>query len=427
MCKGMLCTAFSNGRSIRTVKTSRSVVSNWKNNSAEEVLRRALEVTRKQKYDCKPVEKDVLQQLAASSIEVGSCLGPAKFSALLAACASSSVRERKMWECFVRRGHDLLHDFDDRQLSSVACSIARSPLQGSEDAAVADLYSEISSELQRRISKAKPRTLANIVWAFARMQWQDPKLFESISVVAASFAGEFKIQELASTAWAYARIERLDEPLFNAIAEAAKPRLWQFNSQELSNTAWAFSRDPEFCPPLHPVMAAGSNISSSSNQTAAEAATSHPRSSQNDFLDALACAAAERSEDFSPQGLAATAVAFARIRKYHEDLLNGLISGAKCAAEADKFNPQELANFTWAFAQLCRYEKDLFESISKAAISKMGQSSAQNLSNTAWAYAVLGIHDAQLFQAIAGYAMASIPSFNEQNLANISWAFATAS
>ena len=64
----------------------------------------------------------------------------------------------------------------------------------------------------------------------------------------------------------------------------------------------------------------------------------------------------------------------------------------------DEFTAQGLANTAWAFATTGRSDPQLFIVLARASEQRIGEFSAQNLANTAWALATAGELDAELMR-----------------------------
>ena len=65
------------------------------------------------------------------------------------------------------------------------------------------------------------------------------------------------------------------------------------------------------------------------------------------------------------------------------------------------FSAQGLANTAWAFATTSQHDALLFAALARAAERRLGDFSAQGLANTAWAFATASQHDAPLFVALS--------------------------
>jgi hypothetical protein len=90
------------------------------------------------------------------------------------------------------------------------------------------------------------QSLANIVWAFAKVELPHQELFDKVAHHIASLQrlDGFNSQALSNTLWAFAKVELPQPELFSKIAEhiTALHSLDEYMPQELSNTLWAFAK-----------------------------------------------------------------------------------------------------------------------------------------------------------------------------------------
>jgi len=83
-----------------------------------------------------------------------------------------------------------------------------------------------------------PLHLTNIVWAFARLLWQDQPLIDALVAKIRAFTH----QNLANTVWAIATLNySLTKKMALLIVEIAR-QISNFSAQGLANTAWAFAK-----------------------------------------------------------------------------------------------------------------------------------------------------------------------------------------
>ena len=92
----------------------------------------------------------------------------------------------------------------------------------------------------------------------------------------------------------------------------------------------------------------------------------------------------------------------------------------KAAAEqrVGDFSAQGLANTAWAFATAGQSDALLFMTLARASERHVGDFSAQELANTAWAFAIAGQSDALLFMMLGRAAERHMDDFNVQDLTN---------
>ena len=266
----------------------------------------------------------------------------------------------------------------------------------------------------------------------------------------------FKAQELANVAWAFATAN-LDEPeLFRALAASATPRLHVFSAQELANTAWAFAKrlgasvgdrpsDGEHECYAEARLMFGALCEEASKRFGATEDGFKPQELANvvwamatagvpgteAFWDGAAVEAARITRDAratQPQNLANLAWAYAKSGRGSREAVDALFSNlaVTAARRVDEFNAQELGNTAWAYATADRPAPDLFDAIAASAVPRVDRFIAQNLANTVWAYATAGHEAPRLFGAVRGEVATRADEFKPQELANTAWAFATA-
>ena len=65
------------------------------------------------------------------------------------------------------------------------------------------------------------------------------------------------------------------------------------------------------------------------------------------------------------------------------------------------FSTQGLANTAWAFAQASQLDTQLFAVLARVAVWRVGSFTTQDIANTAWAFAQASQLDTQLFTVLA--------------------------
>ena len=283
------------------------------------------------------------------------------------------------------------------------------------------------------------RAVANTAHSISKLglhgsPWGD--VWKGLTTAVEPIIDDFTPQALANTAWAFATAQRATPEMLQAIAVEAAPRLDGFKPQELASLAWAFATSCQAGKP---------DDKAAPSQTGPQGRKVHvPMMPQ--LFDAIAERAAPRCAEFTPQGLANTAWAFAAAGHAAPALF------AAIAAEAEPrlgaFKPQELANLAWAFTKVGARAPGLFASLAermaarlgeftpktlestawlkgKVYANKLGEFAPQGLANTAWAFAAAGHAAPALFDAIAAEATARLAEFKPQEICNLAWAFAT--
>jgi len=136
----------------------------------------------------------------------------------------------------------------------------------------------------------------------------------------------------------------------------------------------------------------------------------------------LEVAVLARTTEFTPQGLANTAWAFATARQASPALLDAF--AAESAGRVRGFKPQELANTAWAYATAGHAAPALFDAIAEESTRRVRDLNSMDLANTVWAFATAGHAAPALFDAIAAASERRVREFNPQDLANTAWGFA---
>lgn len=98
----------------------------------------------------------------------------------------------------------------------------------------------IASEAISKIHDFDGLGLSNLLWSYAKLEFQDDPLFAAISEAAIAKITQYSSQNLANTAWSMAKLGVTDLPLMEAIAAAASPKLKEFTAFDLSIFVWAF-------------------------------------------------------------------------------------------------------------------------------------------------------------------------------------------
>ena len=203
--------------------------------------------------------------------------------------------------------------------------------------------------------------------------------------------GEIKSNALASLAWAFARAQHRAPALFAAIAdrlcsarkpEAATQRLQSLSVQELVNVAWAFAKAKR-------------------GMQGKNGRTSIPSEDWNykPLFDAIEVQMLPRLSEFTPQGLANTAYAYALMGHSAHDLFDELVRAAELHLE--RFSPQELSNLVLALAKLGHHVPSFLEAVEEAAIPQLHAFKPQELCYLAYSFTKLEHESAmRLFHGI---------------------------
>lgn len=243
-------------------------------------------------------------------------------------------------------------------------------------------------------------------------------------------------QHAANISWACAKLHLAGDDVPGALADAAVAAAPRMNTQELSMTAWsaaAFGR--------------------------------------SDAADALARAFAARAAEATPQQLATTARAFAKLGERRDalvdavaDALVAIVDGTNAAGAAPRksgdadptgdrtggsgdvrlaLKPQDVANLAWALAKLgCARRRDAFDALSRVARAHLKTARAaragdaddgdstrvayryttQQLTMLTWAHGMLAHEDEGLLRACVKEIRDRLGEFNTRDLTNTAWA-----
>ena len=245
-------------------------------------------------------------------------------------------------------------------------------------------------------------------------------------------------QHVANISWACAKLHLAGDDVPGALADAAVAAAPRMNTQELSMTAWsaaAFGR--------------------------------------SDAAEAIARAFAARAAEATPQQLATTARAFAKLGERRDalmdavaDALVAIVDGTNAAGapprkrkrgDADRtgdrtvgsgdvrlaLKPQDVANLAWALAKLgCARRRDAFDALSRVARAHLKTARAaraddaddadatrvayryttQQLTMLTWAHGMLAHEDEGLLRACVKEIRDRLGEFNTRDLTNTAWA-----
>jgi hypothetical protein len=245
--------------------------------------------------------------------------------------------------------------------------------------------------------------------------------------------GKLESQHVANVAWACGRLGLGGGCVAARVAGAAAAAAPSMNCQELSMVSWAVAAFDE----RH----------------------------DEDVLTVIANACAQSARSATPQQLATSARAFAKLG-FRSDLLMDAVADAVLALPKPLENqllPQDVANLLWAFAKLglgeTKRHKKLFHALAGAARKQMrrerkkgdgddeegdgddgdentqsetqvktrgstSQYSPQQLTMLVWAHGMLGHSDAAFLNACVTSVRERLRECNARDLTNLTWGFA---
>ena len=212
----------------------------------------------------------------------------------------------------------------------------------------------------------------------------------------------FTSQNMANILWAYTKMNHDCPELFNVIAEEAMPRIREFSPQQIANLARAYSIFPS-----------SSSLSSSLLE------------SDNGIFDCIAREIVSRKMDnFTSQGLSMLANSFATVGHVtNTEFWNIIEEDASSTKRLSQLGPIECSQIAWSFATIGRPSDNLFHGIEKVATLKIDRIEPQGLSNLAWSFAMLGYDSPDFFDVIAKQCLARLDDFLPQDKAMIMLAY----
>ena len=213
-----------------------------------------------------------------------------------------------------------------------------------------------------------PQALSNIIWAYATIDEQHPRLFKKVAdhIVRLDSVRHFNGQDCSNTVWAFATAGESHPHLFKRLADhiIQLGSLKGFNEQALSNTVWAFATVEESHPNMFKKVA--------------------------DHIIEL-----PNLNGFKSQALSNIVLAFATAGESHPQLFNKLVDEA--IKRQHEFIPQDTANFLWAYVSNGQADEHLFSSLIPSIKANLDKYNAQDLANVAWAYSVANVDVPSVF------------------------------
>eukprot|EP00405_Crypthecodinium_cohnii_P043147 CAMPEP_0206585478 /NCGR_PEP_ID=MMETSP0325_2-20121206/36445_1 /ASSEMBLY_ACC=CAM_ASM_000347 /TAXON_ID=2866 /ORGANISM="Crypthecodinium cohnii, Strain Seligo" /LENGTH=728 /DNA_ID=CAMNT_0054093041 /DNA_START=189 /DNA_END=2375 /DNA_ORIENTATION=+ len=237
------------------------------------------------------------------------------------------------------------------------------------------------------------RCLSIICWSCATLRMREEIIFTRTAAAAKLRLHEMKSFELSNLLWSFAKLSLGDVSFFEALApHLLRRRPGQFSPQCLSTIIWSFGTLKVHHQALFTSVARELTLN---------------------------------SHLMTPQGIANTAWAYARVRRQESALFRALGDAAVHEDVLWTFKPQEISNTVWAFATVGLAHPTLFEEMSHVAVSRRWQLPPQNVANIVWAYAKLNAPArATLFPALLEVTTSELDHYKPQEIAAILWAIA---
>ncbi|CAK0860980.1 unnamed protein product, partial [Prorocentrum cordatum] len=217
--------------------------------------------------------------------------------------------------------------------------------------------------------------------------------FEHVASIPGERLSEMKPFELSNMLWAFAKLSYGHSRIFEGLAPyLLRRRPGEISPQLLSTIVWAFGT----------------------------AKVHHAA-----VFSSVAQELSKHAWAMSPQGIANTAWAFARVRHQELRLFRLLAEVTVQESALWNFRPQELSNLAWAFATVSLTHSPLFDGIVEVAVRRRTELPPQNIANTLWACAKLGVPSREhLFPPLLEVAERHLGAYKPQEVSAILWAVA---
>ena len=309
-------------------------------------------------------------------------------------------------------------------------------LKGNEKKNIVDFFQanldSINVEIQRHISKFTPQHIANIAWAFGKLEIKNEGLFALFTRELKSRGlRDFNSQGISNIAWAFGKLEIKDEGLFTLFAAEVKRRgLRGFQPQHIANTLCAFGKLGIKDVGLFTLFAAevkNRGLGGFIPQDISNIAWAFGKLEIKDEGLFTLFAAEVKSRGlrgFQPQHIANTLCAFGKLGIKDVGLFTLFAAEVKSRGLGG-FIPQDISNIAWAFGKLEIQDEGLF-TLFAAEVKNRGLRGfqPQHIANTLCAFGKLGIKDVGLFTLFAAEVKnRGLRDFNSQDTSNILWAF----
>ena len=302
------------------------------------------------------------------------------------------------------------------------CSTAPSIQTFSQNSST--LFDEIANEFIPKIHTADPQNLANIVWAYATLEYYCQELFSAVAHEALGRLRQFKPQHLCNVAWAMSKYPPSME-IFDGISrEVATRGLGSFTAQGLAILASSFATvgytDPEFWDAVD--RAAIQKSSEFSGIECARIAWSFATVGRpvNDLFSVIEEVSIRKIGSFNTQGLANLAHSFSSMGCHSKPLFDAIVDTS--LQKLEKFKPQELTMLVLAYHQMD--SSFLFDEIASESMSRLEQFTLLDLFNMAISYTKAGHRNEKWMMAIADEVVRRSSNDLSNMHTGLLWAFA---
>eukprot|EP00439_Symbiodinium_sp_Y106_P053229 s1999_g7.t1 len=347
---------------------------------------------------------------------------------------------REGWALLLGMTDSHLQDLGYRELAVVAVAISKLKKDPGGRSHLLHAVFRTALLLNARDQSMSVRHLANLAWSAAAAKVQARRLFEVTADAAAPSGPEqsrcLNPRDISQLLWAFARSSHFQlgvEVLENLASYHASPHMLPtFGDHDIAATVWA-----------------GATL----------ATHLMPREKGRLFLKSIAAHAAERSSEFSSQGLSMLFWGTATLASKGIDMPSTALTAA-CAphvvGNARRLTTQGAANILWSLSTLAKIDQDVaaksieelsdvgsvssspnaglqenhavIEALLEEIVRKLSSCNGQDIANSLWAVAnigYLGPSAVSLFDRIAEDPDAiPVHLFSAQECANSLWAIA---
>ena len=292
-----------------------------------------------------------------------------------------------------------------------------------------DIFQSLSIAAIPILCEFNARHFSNLAYACALAEVvpkleDGSSLFDEIAAAASPRIPTFDPQNMANILWAYAKMEHASPDLFDALAKEAMPRLREFSAQQLANLAWSLAKFPPSSPDgvfdriAEDVVARG--LDSFTSQGLAMLAHSFAtvgHVKNTDFWDTLDRAATARISELGPVECSQIAWSFATIGRPADDLFHGIKSIV--TSKMDHIKPQGISNIAWSFAMLGYDSPDFFEAVAQQSIQRLNEFTPHDKAMLVLAFTRISHPFPELFEQIASGSVSQLSRFSGLDLFNM--------
>jgi len=255
---------------------------------------------------------------------------------------------------------------------------------------------QVEARIEGLLPQFYPRHLANMMWAFAKIQWS---LHRSDFLVAyenrvIELGDQFETQGLTNILWAFSRMQiQPSNALFRSLTDGLAHKASECNAQDIANALYSFAK--------------------------------LSRAPSKECSSALRQQMMQHRQQLNPQMLSNILWAFAKLDSPPQE--NELLALEEQTTKRIKhFNAQALGNTLWAYATLELHPKPEFiRMLTNRIVKVIDDYTPQNVANTYWSLARLLLEPPRhLANALSRRSRVLMKGMRPQNTANILWAFA---